>query len=153
MINWPSMFPEWTQISTIFSRYSNSNWPIWFWQNHLFSRKILWQKIRKPISKIMVGHGPNFQKWLLTDQFQKNGWPPTKIWKMVAHQPISKRKGWPPTKIWKMVAHQPISKIMVGHRPKFRKWLLTDQFQKFWLATDQIQFDRGGVCTPVSWLK
>ena len=37
----------------------------------------------------------------------------------------------------KLVDHQPFSKNLVGHRPKFQKWLLTDQFQKFWLATDQ----------------
>ena len=53
-----------------------------------------------------------------------------------------KNYGWPPTKFSKMVAHRPISKILVGHRPKFQKWLLTDPFQKFWLATDQLQFDK-----------
>ncbi len=128
MINWPSMFPEWTPLNGHkFPRYSHSNWPIWFWQNHLFSRKILWPKNHKPISKIMVGHRPNFQKWLLTDQFQKDGWPPTKFWKMVAHRPISKK--------------------MVGHQPKFEKWLLTNQFQKLWLATDQ-NFKNG--CSPTN---
>ena len=65
------------------------------------------------------------------------GWPPT----------IFKKFGWPPTKISKMVAHRPISKILVGHRPKFQKWLLTDQFQKFWLATDQ-NFKNG--CSPTN---
>jgi len=33
------MFPEWTQISTIFSQYFHSNWPIWFWQNRFLGEK------------------------------------------------------------------------------------------------------------------
>ena len=46
-----------------------------------------------------------------------------------------------------MFAHQEFSEIMVGHLQKFEKWLLTNQFQKFWLATDQNFKNR---CSPTN---
>ena len=61
----------------------------------------------RPISKILVGHRPKFQKWLLTDQFQKNlvGHQPKSIF-FVGHQPKSKILG-PPNRIKNLVGQLP----------------------------------------------
>ena len=79
-----------------------------------------------------------FQKlWLATDQIFKNGCSPTNFKKMVGHQP----------KFEKWLLTDQFQKERVGHQPKFEKWLLTNQFQKLWLATDQ-NFENG--CSPTN---
>ena len=68
-MNWPSMFPERTQISTIFSQYSHSNWPIWFWQNRFFGRNVPWQKTHQMVCELFYGSAqPTSWIWFWPNQ-------------------------------------------------------------------------------------
>ena len=141
MINWPSMFPEWTPLNGHkFPRYSHDILTqigqYGFGRIIFFREKYSGQKITNQFQKLwlatdqifkngcsptnfkkMVGHQPNFEKWLLTDQFQKKWLATNQNLKNGCSPTNFKNYGWPPTKISKMVAHRPISKILVGHRP------------------------------------
>ena len=90
----------------------------------------------------MVGHRPKSQKWLLTDQFQNFGGPPTKISKNGCSPTDLKKNCWPPTKIenfgWPPTKIKncgwPPNKIknLVGSQPKLKfGGLLTKRFGGF----------------------
>jgi len=83
------------------------------------------------MSKILVGHRPTFQKWLLTNQFNtkwsttdqvlKNGCSPTNFEKFLLATDHFQKNRLLPTKFSKMVGHRPLLKEMVGHQPTFSK--------------------------------
>ena len=152
MINWPSMFPEWTQMSRIFSlKLANI-----ILAESSFSGKIFRQKNHKQFQKLwlatdqifkngctptnfktMVSHQPNFEKCLLTKNFQKLWLGTCKNFKNGCSPTNFKNFGWPPTKISKMVAHRPISKILVGHQPKSKILVGHQTKSKIWLIANQ----------------
>ena len=124
------------------------------WPSTKFSKMVAPQ----PLWKKHVGHRPNFEKLVAHRPNKKNGWPPTNFFKNGRSPTTFKKKwlatnrilkngcplttltqiDWPSTNFEKMLLTNHFQKKWLATDQPFQNWSLTDQLNKKWLATNQV---------------